>query len=120
MDAVRVDQLAQGRVWSGVDAKALGLVDELGDLKAAVAAAAKRAGVEDDYRKVSIEPKMEFAEFFLENMMNDMKTWFGHSAVSQWLAIPGAKAWLEGFKGLELFNRFNDPKQVYAYSELPY
>jgi protease-4 len=41
------DSLAQGRVWSGVDAKRLGLVDELGNLKDAIAEAAKMAEVED-------------------------------------------------------------------------
>ena len=41
------DSLAQGRVWSGVDAKRLGLVDELGNLDDAIAEAAKMANVED-------------------------------------------------------------------------
>lgn len=39
------DQLAQGRVWSGVDAKRLGLVDELGSLEDAIAAAAEMVDV---------------------------------------------------------------------------
>jgi len=37
------DSLAQGRVWSGVDAKRIGLVDELGNLEDAIAEAAKMA-----------------------------------------------------------------------------
>ncbi len=41
------DSLAQGRVWSGVDAKRLGLVDELGNLDDAVAEAAKLAQISD-------------------------------------------------------------------------
>lgn len=41
------DSLAQGRVWSGVDAKRLGLVDELGNLDDAIAEAAKMAELED-------------------------------------------------------------------------
>ncbi len=40
------DSLAQGRVWSGVDAKRLGLVDELGGLNDAIAAAAELAEIE--------------------------------------------------------------------------
>lgn len=39
----QADSLAQGRVWSGVDAKRLGLVDELGTLEDAISAAAKMA-----------------------------------------------------------------------------
>jgi protease IV len=120
MDPARADQLAQGRVWSGVDAKEIGLVDELGSLEDAVKAAAKRAGVESDYRKVSIETKMDFAEFFMENLLSDINTWFGDSAITKIAASPMAKMWFDGINGLEMFVRFNDPKQVYAYSELPY
>lgn len=37
------DSLAQGRVWSGVDAKQIGLIDELGNLEDAITEAAKMA-----------------------------------------------------------------------------
>lgn len=40
-----VDSIGQGRVWSGEDAMAIGLVDELGGLREAVAYAAAKAGV---------------------------------------------------------------------------
>ncbi len=39
------DSLAQGRVWSGVDAKRLGLVDELGGLETAINEAASMVGL---------------------------------------------------------------------------
>jgi protease IV len=42
-----VDSIGQGRVWSGEDAKSIGLVDELGNLEAAVKAAAAMAGTTD-------------------------------------------------------------------------
>ena len=41
----QVDSIGQGRVWTGVDAKARGLVDELGGLEDAVKAAAALAGL---------------------------------------------------------------------------
>ncbi len=41
------DSLAQGRVWSGVDAKRIGLIDELGNLDDAIAEAAKMAELEE-------------------------------------------------------------------------
>ena len=40
-----VDSIGQGRVWSGEDALAIGLVDELGGLREAIDFAAKKAGV---------------------------------------------------------------------------
>lgn len=42
-----VDSMAQGRVWSGVDAKRIGLVDELGNLNDAIAEAAKMANIDE-------------------------------------------------------------------------
>ena len=43
----RADSLAQGRVWSGVDAKRIGLVDELGTLDDAIREAANLADLEN-------------------------------------------------------------------------
>jgi protease-4 len=44
----RAHELARGRVWTGADAHAHGLVDELGGLEDALALARKRAGLADD------------------------------------------------------------------------
>jgi protease-4 len=45
LDRARVDALADGRIYSAGQAKANGLVDELGDLEATVAVAQRRAGL---------------------------------------------------------------------------
>jgi protease-4 len=45
ISVAQADSLAQGRVWSGVDAKRIGLVDELGTLEDAIAAAANLAEI---------------------------------------------------------------------------
>ncbi|MEV4804126.1 signal peptide peptidase SppA [Nonomuraea sp. NPDC049421] len=44
----RAHELAKGRVWTGADAHAHGLVDELGGLEDALALARKRTGLADD------------------------------------------------------------------------
>jgi protease IV len=41
-----VDSIGQGRVWSGVDGKRIGLIDEIGGLRDAVKGAASLAGIE--------------------------------------------------------------------------
>ena len=46
MPGKKWDDIAQGRVWTGIDAKQIGLVDELGGLNAAVSAAADQAELE--------------------------------------------------------------------------
>ena len=51
-----IDQVARGRVWSGAQAEARGLVDELGGLSDAIAEAARRVALPSDgYRVVYIE-----------------------------------------------------------------
>ena len=47
MDSLEVDSVAKGRVWSGMDALDIGLVDELGGLHAAIEEAARLAELED-------------------------------------------------------------------------
>ena len=63
---------AEGRVWTGSQAKEIGLVDELGDIKRAVEIAADLADIDDDYL-VSEYPKMRsFIEELLDNKQNDI------------------------------------------------
>ncbi len=47
MEKTRVDEIGQGRVWTGSDALAIGLVDEIGTLQDAIAYAASAIGAED-------------------------------------------------------------------------
>ncbi len=49
-----IDRVAQGRIWSGAQAKELGLVDELGGLAKAVSIAREKAGIPASAR-VSLE-----------------------------------------------------------------
>jgi len=51
-----IKTLAQGRVWTGIDARARGLVDELGGMETALQAAAKLAGI-SSYQTITINPK---------------------------------------------------------------
>jgi protease IV len=53
MEVSRVDEIAQGRVWSGYNARELGLIDEFGGLNRAIEIAAEEAGI-DEYRIVSL------------------------------------------------------------------
>ena len=45
MPFARVDSVARGRVWMGEDARARGLVDEIGGLEQAISEARRRVGV---------------------------------------------------------------------------
>ena len=48
MTREQLDKFAQGRIWSGVQAKDIGLVDEIGTLQDAIAEARKLAGFKPD------------------------------------------------------------------------
>jgi protease IV len=50
LDATRIDAAARGRVFSGVDARRAGLVDELGGLQLALNIAKAKAGIEETKR----------------------------------------------------------------------
>lgn len=62
-----VDAIGQGRVWSGYDAKSIGLVDLYGGLETAIVIAANLAEI-DDYRVISL-PKIEDP---FTKIMNDL------------------------------------------------
>jgi len=79
-----VDNIGQGRVWSGKDALGLGLVDEAGGLKAAVESAADLAGVttysvkelpvvQDPYMKLLSQLSGDVVMRFVRN---DRSGWF--------------------------------------------
>jgi len=47
LDAARLDAAARGRIFTGVDAKRAGLVDELGGLQLALSIAKAKAGIDE-------------------------------------------------------------------------
>jgi protease-4 len=67
----QVDSIAQGRVWAGTDAKRIGLVDEFGGLKDAIALAAKKANI-TEYRLLNLPEQ--------ENPIENLFKSFGSSA----------------------------------------
>lgn len=68
MDPAAVDEVAQGRVWSGSQAKDRGLVDQTGTLRQSIDAAARIAGLGSDYHAVYDERELTAFETFLIEM----------------------------------------------------
>ena len=68
MNTDAVDDIGQGRVWSGYDAKKIGLVDIYGGLEKAISTAASLAEL-DDFRVISL-PKQEDP---VTQIINDLK-----------------------------------------------
>ena len=67
MTLQRLQSLAGGRVWTGAQAKQIGLVDELGGLDKAIEIAASKAKLKPGSYKVAIFPK---AKSFVDELLN--------------------------------------------------
>ncbi len=67
-----VEEIAQGRVWSGTEAKNLGLVDEIGGLDAALAYTAKKAGLGSNYALEEYPHKKDLSEM-ITDLVDEMK-----------------------------------------------
>ena len=64
----KVQEIAQGRVWSGTAAKQLGLVDEIGGFEDAVAEAAKQAKLGDNWQLEEYPKRRSFEEQILAKL----------------------------------------------------
>ena len=104
-DAVR--EIAQGRVWSGIDAERLGLVDQLGGYLDAEQATAKLAGLgADDYTLQPMLPPSDWRAAIREFLSSNVQS----AIVPAWLSkVTDASAldWLR--------NGLNDPRHLYAH-----
>lgn len=109
---VRVDEIAQGRVWIGETALELGLVDQLGSLKDAVAAAAELANLEN-YSSRVVTRELSPKEQFWKDFFSQAATLVEGSGISyeQSYALGLFKDVIEDFDSVA---RLNDPRGVYA------
>jgi protease-4 len=82
MPPAAVLEVAEGRVWSGAQAKDRGLVDQTGTLQDAIDAAARIAGLGDDYDAVYEERELTPFESFLIEITSSTMVRFGLGAGS--------------------------------------
>ena len=101
----RIDAIGQGRVWTGRQAKEIGLVDELGGLDRAVALAKQRAKIAQDteVELVIYPPKKSLYDFLSDPL--------GHSTGASTLAS------LLGFGNPKIFQSLATPLQVFRRGE---
>lgn len=82
MTKADVDNIGQGRVWSGADAKRLGLVDVLGGLNDAISIAAKKAKL-TSYRIIALPEQKEFFEKLIDDLNTEAKTYFAKQQLGE-------------------------------------
>ena len=116
LDVEFVDEIGQGQVWIGADALDNGLVDALGGLDDAIAAAAELAELdEDEYGTKLIEQQLSPGEQMIIDLLGTIST-LGFD-ISGW---SGQRTLVDEFAD-DLADRagrmlrFNDPKGVYSH-----
>ena len=109
-----VDKIAQGRVWAGVDAQRIGLVDHLGGLKDATDAGAKLAELGVDYDVDYLEIDLSLRQQLLMQLRAQAQHWsLLGGLLSQYSEIervldPVVRQAID-------IARLNDPRGLYAY-----
>lgn len=73
MEKANVDSIGQGRVWSGVNAKEIGLIDEFGGLERAIDIAKEKAGIKTNIKLVEMPEKLPFFEQFMKSMKENVQ-----------------------------------------------
>ncbi|MGB5446559.1 MAG: signal peptide peptidase SppA [Psychromonas sp.] len=111
MTPAEVDKIAQGRVWTGVDAKSLGLVDKLGNLHDAISRAGNLADLQEYDVKV-ISPTLSTKQQLFNELLAE-----GVSMLPQGVQINAHL--YDTLKTLQsqtaILTRFNDPQGRYAF-----
>ena len=106
-----VNEIAQGRVWTGTKALELGLVDEIGGLDEAIQAAAELAGI-TDYAIWRVEPEASRRQQILEALTAEIRTLA--PAVNR---DPITQYWRAMQSEVSTLARFNDPQKAYVICE---
>ena len=84
MSQENVDEIGQGRVWSGANAIEIDLIDEFGGLEESIIGAAELAEL-DDYRLIELPEQKDPFQQLIETLGEDIQTsWLRHQLGSQY------------------------------------
>ncbi|MFM5981552.1 MAG: signal peptide peptidase SppA [Sphaerospermopsis kisseleviana] len=110
----KVAEIAQGRVWSGVAAKQIGLVDDIGGLNVAIEYAAKAAKLGNDWEVQEYPRVTTLEERFFGRTLQEAQAKLG---IEKNLIQPNNPllAEFEKFKQeVAILQKMNDPQGIYA------
>ena len=108
MPVQKVAQIAQGRVWSGQDAKKLGLIDEIGGIDDAIKYAAKQAKLQNDWEVEEYPKARSLEKRILEKLTNDERT------QQKKLTDPLTAEFLKIQADFAVLKSMNDPRGIYV------
>ena len=104
----KVAEIAQGRVWSGIDAKKIGLVDDIGGLNDAIDYAAQTAKLDKDWELEEYPASEGWEERLLKQFAGSKEV---RSLQTQ---DPLSTELLKVKSELSILKNFNDPHGVYV------
>jgi len=116
LEKLAVDKIGQGQVWTGMDALANGLIDELGTFDDAIDAAAMLAGLEaGEFGTLVIEAELSPTEQLIVDFLRTSAN--SGIDISRWVRKPQILDRLVRSisDATEALLRFDDPKGVYAH-----
>ena len=111
MSQTEVEAIAQGRIWSGLEAKNVGLVDERGGLEQAIDHAAELADLAN-WTTEDIRMPLDPQSLIMMELMQATGTTPTTNSLDQWTRqLP----WLRTLRNsIDQLSAFNDPRHVYA------
>jgi protease-4 len=110
-----VEQIAQGRVWSGLAAKQIGLVDEIGGLDAAIQYAAQQAKLGNDWQLQDYPEVRTLEERLLGRLTGEVRSVLGKNNTARQLAPDPLTAEFYKLRDeIAILQSMNDPLGVYA------
>ena len=116
-----VHKIAQGRVWTGNQALANGLVDQLGDLNDAILVAAEIADLDNyqvDYRRKEMTPIEALLTGLNSNVAASLQGLGLTSNIESSISDNNLGRYAKKILApLNLINTLNDPKHIYLYCE---
>ncbi|MCG5058845.1 MAG: signal peptide peptidase SppA [Limnoraphis sp. WC205] len=104
----RVAEIAQGRVWSGLQAKEIGLVDQIGGIGDAIAAAAEQAKLEENWQLQEYPEGQTFKQQILESFAG------GESTQASSTVDPITLEFIKLREELAQLKALNDPRGIYT------
>ena len=101
----QVRDIAQGRVWSGKEAVKIGLVDRIGGLESAIAYAAEKAELGDDWQLEEYPQQNRFETELVQRLFDVQLEQSIDPVTTEFLKVR---------QELSFLTKFNDPSGVYA------
>ncbi|AHJ28899.1 signal peptide peptidase SppA [Nodularia spumigena CS-584] len=114
LPAPKVAEIAQGRVWSGISAKQIGLVDEIGGLNAAIEYAAKEAKLDNDWELQEYPRVSTLEERFFGRAIQEITTMLGMAGVSVQPSHPLMAELQKLQQEMVILQKMNDPHGIYT------